>query len=266
MAFDQSHFTPPTFEGLRWLRALVQESYAIHTQLPALDSYIKSMQSRPNTDVSRHVVPTTPLIEYDVSVLPSLPEENYNNYHRKTGELQQFERWIEQKLDRWLRVSETNVPNACLKLHELMVRYHDLASSHYSNNPEGISVMVLTIFELWVACDKVAVKKCPMLSDYAPGVLSDVLQCLLLPYARQMERLLEVETYLQCRTSNSRAELAGLLFSTNNRHSFGARYYSTSKSYQELLKSIESEAQETRKAKEAEFHAMQNTYVRLDTW
>lgn len=237
-----------------------------YIQLPALDSYIKSMQSRPNTDVSRYVAPTTPLIEYDASVLPLVPEENYTDYHRKTAELQQFERWIEQKLDHWLRVSETNVPNACLKLYELMVRYHDLASSHYSNNPEGTSVMILTMFELWVACDKVAVKKCSVLSDYAPGVLAHVLQCLLLPYARQMERLLHVETYLQDRTSNSRAELAGLLFSTNNRHSFGARYYSISKSHQELLQSIESEAKETRKAKEAEFHEMQSTYERLDAW
>jgi hypothetical protein len=250
------------------LNALTKLDIRRDTQfsLPSLDAYITSMQRRSKEYVAKHFVPTVPLPQYDKSTLPSLPETECINFHRTTAILQQYERWIEQNLDEWLSAEADRVPNACRKLYELMIQYYTLASDHYSRNPEGISIMILTLFELWVACDKAAVKKCQMLSEYSPNVPLDALQSLLLPHITQMERLLKLETYLQDRASDSRTELNGLLFKTDSANSFAARYFHTSQPHKELRQSIETAAQKAREAKEAEFHAKQADYERLDLW
>jgi len=142
--------------------------------------------------------------QYDASVLPSLLEKGCTDYHRTTANLQQFERWVSQNLDSWLSTGDVQVLNACPKLYDIMIQYHQLASTHYSTNPEGLSIMILTMFELWVACDKVAVHKCPLLGEYAPEVPLEALQNLLLPRADQMERLMKLESYVRGRSARSR--------------------------------------------------------------
>jgi hypothetical protein len=173
------------------------------------------------------VAPTAPLVQYDASSLPSLPEKGCTDYHRTTANLQQFERWVSQNIDSWPPTGDVQVMNACPKLYDFMIQYHQLANIHYANSPEGLSVMVLTIFELWVACDKVAVQKCQLLSEYAPEVPLEALQNLLLLRADQMERLKALESYVQGRSSRSRNEFAGLLLSSCDANSFGARYFAT---------------------------------------
>lgn len=126
--------------------------------------------------------------------------------------------------------------------------------------------MILTLFELWVACDKATVKNCQMLSEYSPNVPLDALQSPPLPHVSQMGRCLKLETYLQGRASDSCSELDGLLYKIDNVNSFAARYFHTSQSHKELRQSIESAAQKAREAKEAEFHAKQADYERLDLW
>jgi hypothetical protein len=234
--------------------------------LPALDDYIASMQLRSKATHLRNFIPTAPLIQYEPSTLPSLSETAWQDYHRTTANLQHFEQWVQQNLDAWLSAKSELIPHACRKLYNLMTQYHDLASKHYSRNPEGISVMILTIFELWVACDQVAIHKCQMLSEYAPDIPLDALQSLLLPQAKQMERLSKLEAYLQDRASNSCGQFDAMLFRTDDKHSFPARYFAASEAHQALRKSIECAALEARQAKEEEFHAMQSEYERLDLW
>jgi hypothetical protein len=234
--------------------------------LPALDDHIKSRRNPSKTDVSKSVSLTAPLVQYNASSLPTLPEKDCTDYHRTTANLQQFERWVAHNIDSWLPTGDVQVMNPCSKLYDLMIQYHQLARSHYAGNAEGTSVMILTIFELWVACDKVAVHTCQLLSEYAPDVPMDALQNLLLPRAEQMERLLMLESYVRDRVSNSREELANLLLCNNDTNGFAARYFETSDRLKLLRASIESTAEESRKAKHSEFKVMQNTYEHLDSW
>jgi hypothetical protein len=230
--------------------------------LPSLDKYIKSMEKRPNTDTSKAVAPTASLVHCDASTLPTLSEKSCTDYHRMTANLQQLERWASLNTDPWL---DSRPPNACLKLHDLLIRYHGLAKIHYANNPEGLSIMLLTILELWVACDKAAVHECQLLSDYAPDVPVDALQNLLLPRADQMGRLMSLESYIQGRSSRSRKEVSSLLLSNNNANGFAARYFDTSDTLKDLRTSIESKAEDSRRIKHAEFEIMQAEYERLDS-
>ena len=146
-----------------------------------------------------------------------------------------------------------------------MQNYHALASTLYRNNPEGTSVMILTIFELWAASDKLAVSYYGMLGEYAPEVPLEPLENLLLPFRHQMARLQKVETYLGGRTRQALADLATCLFSTDSPRSFATRYFNGSQEHQDLRTHILKVATESKRAKQAEYLSTKSEYDRLDT-
>jgi hypothetical protein len=236
-----------------------------HVALPQLDKYITSIKSRSNTAATCTFKPLLGLRKHEPVSLPTLPRSNHVAYHYATSNLQQFELWIAQHLDLWLEFHAQRATDSCQQLHELMRQYHRLASSHYADNPEGLSVMILTLFDLWAACDKVAVKTYPTLAEYPPGVPLDVLQNLLLPYPYQMERLLKLEGYLKERLNASRSELADLQFSTDSKHSFAARYYDSSPLHQRLTRVIVQNAQRAYDNKRSEYRTLKTNYDRLDS-
>lgn len=264
----------------RWRKVLKKDARALNMKaladldieqdtyidMPDLDNYIRSMQSHPSVDVLKRFLPQEPLDTWGSSTLPCLSGELPPDFSRRTAVLQNVEHWVSHNVDSWVPIGDTHIPNACQKLARLMVDYHHHATAHYSGNPEGTSVAILTVFELWVACDKVAVHKCPMLAEYPPDMPPEILQSLLLPRSHQMERLSKVEMYLQERQISSKCLLSGLIFSTTDKHSFPARYFADSKVHRDLHETIEKEAQECREAKKAEFFETKGTYERLDAW
>ena len=74
-----------------------------------------------------------------------------------------------------------------------------------SSSPEDISLMLLTIFELWVALDKIVVAQHPLLTRYSPEVKPQLLESsrLLLPKFEQLQRLALIEKYLRRRHTMS---------------------------------------------------------------
>ncbi|KAK4547804.1 hypothetical protein LTR86_011344, partial [Recurvomyces mirabilis] len=84
-----------------------------------------------------------------------------------------------------------------------MAEYQRLASQLYDGNPEAKSVMLLTIYEIWVACDTIGLGSCSLLADYDPEIPESVLQNLLLRFRDQMEQLQRVEAHLSNRRSQS---------------------------------------------------------------
>lgn len=232
--------------------------------LPALDRYITSIRSRQDVAAAKCFTPSSGLIKHEPLILPPLPLRNDAAFHYATANLQQFELWIAKKLDDWLEHSDLVISDACHRLYGLMKNYHQLACSHYLGNPEGTSVMILTLFDIWVACDKLALRTYPTLGEYNPGIELDALQTLLLPFPRQMKRLRKVETYLKERVTRSRPELADRLFSATHQNSFAARYFDGSICHQALKTNIEQQAQQSHDRKKAEFEATRRQYDSLD--
>lgn len=233
-------------------------------KIPSLENYIRAMQSHPAIDTSKSCHLKDPLKVLDHAIFPSLPSTGPDNYHRMTATLQQVEHWIASNIDNWVQSDVADSETACKMLSDFIVEYHRLAACHYAGNPEGMSVMILTIFELWVACDKIAVRTCPMLADYPPDVHSGALQSLLCPYKDQMQRLSKMEAYLMVRSKNSNAHLRGLLFDVKHRESFAARYFETSTTHRELRAAIEQKARDDRESKHAEFQKTKTRYEQLD--
>jgi hypothetical protein len=235
-----------------------------HVMLPTLDGYIFSLRSRKSASTLASFTPPTGLHKNDPVLLPSLPARNHPGFHYATANLQQFELWIAQNLDRWISFKAENISDACYWLNRHMKQYHQLASSHYAGSPEGISVMILNLYELWVACDKLALKSYPMLAEYSPEISVAVLQNLLLPFPYQMDRLFKIETYLKRRSTESRSDLLGLQFSTSGDKGFAVRYFDESETHQQLKEAIEQEAQIRYNEKQAEHRMTMAKYEALD--
>jgi hypothetical protein len=165
--------------------------------------------------------------------------------------LHDVEQAVEQGIDDWV-ARVTDADNAGVKLEILADNYSSGALKTYTNNPENLSIMLLTTIELWVALDKVVIEDIPMLADYSPVIPTALLEDLLVRKAENLHRLRLVQQYIRSRLSRSRY---GSVFSQEvNNTSFGVRFYKTSPRLQDLKNRIEEAAQRERNRKVDELH------------
>ncbi|KIK92145.1 hypothetical protein PAXRUDRAFT_147949 [Paxillus rubicundulus Ve08.2h10] len=160
--------------------------------------------------------------------------------------LHDVEQAVEQGIDDWV-ARVTDADNACVKLELLADNYSSGALKTYTNNPENLSIMLLTTIELWVALDKVVIGDIPMLADYSPVIHTTLLEYLLVRKAENLHRLCLAQQYIRSRRSRSRY---GSVFSEEVCNtSFGVRFYNTSPRLKELKDRIEEAAQQERDRK-----------------
>ena len=176
--------------------------------------------------------------------------------------LYDVERAVEQGIDGWVERA-TNHDEACVKLEILGNKYSSSALKSYGNNPELLSVMLLTTMELWVALDKVAIKEIPMLADYSPEVPTSLLEGLLLCKTASLSRLRYVHQYLSRRHSQSHSGWS--VFSPSiTADSFAVRFYEGSSSLQCLKARIEEVAQCEVREKVAELERANARHAELE--
>ena len=214
----------------------------------------------------------------------SLPNIPFNPKHRRRGTLDDFlssdgnffeeayhtephvtlydvERAVEQGIDSWVdRVSNNN--EACEKLVILVEKYSSSALKSYANNPELLSVMLLTTIELWVVLDKIAITEIPMLADYSPEVPMSLLENLLLCQSASLRRLRHVHEYLSRRHSKSRS-LWSVFSSETSENSFGIRFYEKSSHLQRLKARIEEVPRDEVRRKAIELREKNARYAML---
>ncbi|KAF8548327.1 hypothetical protein OG21DRAFT_1449260 [Imleria badia] len=152
-----------------------------------------------------------------------------------------FERSVEQGIDDWL-VRVTNVDEACEQLQILMDSYMAKVNEAKKENPEHMSIMLLTGIELYVALDKLVVKEIPMLADYPPEIPIIFPEQLLLRKTTSLHRLSCAYQYLSARHSRSRPGWS-VLSDEFTKDSFPVRYYDQSPDLQHLKARIEAEAE-----------------------
>ncbi|KAE9391905.1 hypothetical protein BT96DRAFT_1059147 [Gymnopus androsaceus JB14] len=147
--------------------------------------------------------------------------------------------------------SATNLLFGCMR------RYEKFASPYYRDNPEDLSLMVLTMFELWVAIDKIAVAACPLLGNYSPEVPIDrslttsnaaLLRPLLLRKSIDLQRLLAVDEYVRLRHRNATYRDASVFSESISSSSFAVKYFNqdATRELRNLKAQIERDAQEIR--------------------
>lgn len=175
-------------------------------------------------------------------------------------------------LARWERSIETErkpLPESvidcqarCAHLAKSIVDAFTVVGNAYDANPEQMSIFILNLFDLWVQMDQSVVRACPLLLDYAPVFTAELLDVLQLPTLLDMERLQNIQGYLQSRYKGSRFEQK-TIFSEPDRTSFAARYVEQSVHLCKLQQKIEEASDRSRRIKQSEWERSCIEYDKL---
>jgi len=141
---------------------------------------------------------------------------------------------VEKNLESWTAASTNNDNSSDVPvIASCIEQYFSGGKDLYKANTEDYSVMILTIMDLWVALDRLAIKECPLLKQYSPEIPSEFLHGLLLHRSSSLKRALHIEQYL-CQRHKDALEVPSI-FSDNFEDScFALTYFRTSEKLQRL--------------------------------
>ncbi|KAG2039110.1 hypothetical protein BDR03DRAFT_1009308 [Suillus americanus] len=175
--------------------------------------------------------------------------------------LADFETAISSGIDDWVaRSSFRSIDSACVSIEACASAYSSRALTAYKGNPENLSIMLLTLFELWVAMDKIVVGQIPLLAEYSPEIPLTLLECLLIRKASGLDRLKKLHAYLKARHCQASSRLSAFSF-INDDKSFAARYFDQSPELQNLKVRIEADGQKQREKKLIELQTINGRYT-----
>ncbi|OJA12483.1 hypothetical protein AZE42_08793, partial [Rhizopogon vesiculosus] len=114
--------------------------------------------------------------------------------------LADFETVIRLGIDDWVaRVSSQTAETACISIEACACAYSSRALKSYEGNPENLSIMLITLFELWVAMDKIVVEQIPLMADYSPEIPLALLERLLIRKSSALDRVKRLHAHLKAR-------------------------------------------------------------------
>ncbi|WQF85211.1 hypothetical protein CDEST_10225 [Colletotrichum destructivum] len=229
--------------------------------LPELDDFLASFARRGTQTAVSHFSPSWTVALYDSLLLPSevaVPDNAHLSLH-----LTAFETWVGKNLQTWFAGHKTTA-NTCSQLRDLIEDYHGKASTFYGGkgNPESISIMLLTILELWIVCDKATIQIHPLLRKFDPEIPLGLFQNFLLTTRAHLERLHNAESYLRERLKNCEpSSSAPNIYTTyGSSGCFSVRYFDQSVKHQSLRSEIEEQARKDRERKKNELRRLKDKY------
>ncbi|KAM4057152.1 hypothetical protein HRG_003996 [Hirsutella rhossiliensis] len=212
--------------------------------LPELDYFLASIADRQLVDKRLLFCPKSHLLSCSAGELPAIDSIKGSSKY-EVHNLYAFEEWVSEHLDGWAQRNAKN-PQACSKIESAIRKYFEIAQLVYKDSAEGISAMLLTLLDLWIACDKTACSIHPLLSRYDHEVPTGPFESLLLRFKSDMERLFRAERYLKARSNNDRC--------------FSVEFAADSPEHQGILDRILEQAEERRNRKRQEFEQLRSLY------
>ncbi|KAG1794544.1 uncharacterized protein HD556DRAFT_1367943 [Suillus plorans] len=174
-----------------------------------------------------------------------------------------FETVVRSGIDDWVAcISFQSIDSACISIEACASAYSSRALETYEGNPENTSIMLLTLFELWVAMDKIVVKQIPLLANYPPEVPSTLWMNLLIRQSSALDRLKKLCAYLEERDFRASNRLS-VFSSIDNDRSFAVQYFYQTPMLQDLKREIEEDAREERDEKLAQLRTLNEKYAEL---
>ncbi|XP_014555371.1 hypothetical protein COCVIDRAFT_27710 [Bipolaris victoriae FI3] len=236
--------------------ASLQPEADLDMNLSGLDAFLSQIISRKQEHILSTYVPTSLYPTFCASNLPTNLDgpDDYKHFR-----LAALEHWVEHNLSDWTR-NHLHDSNACEQLRMLMRIYYNIANTAYDQSPIAMSVMYLTLAELWISCDRCACAVYPMLTDYDPEVNLTEFQSLVLPLKSQLSRLNTIEGYIDLRRHKSIRGRPSIYREFGNPFSFAVRYFDQCKLLQSTLENIEYDATVSRKKKCEELERLKVLY------
>ncbi|EGP88529.1 uncharacterized protein MYCGRDRAFT_85558 [Zymoseptoria tritici IPO323] len=227
--------------------------------LPLLEQFITSIDLRPPPKAVDAFVPSYGLPRFAPEAIYLPPATDGEPY--ELAVLQDFEEWVDLHCYRVFEASDAD--EACPAIHDLIRGYHRRASKAYKGNPEGMSIMLLTVLELWIIGDRLAGGVCKILTEYSHGFPIDVLQSLALPSKDHMKRLCAVEKRLFQRDVSA-GQRPALLSHVGVQKEFATRCFDASPESQDLMSEILDNSKAQKQAKLQELQDALLSYKRLE--
>jgi hypothetical protein len=237
----------------------IQPGNDLDMKLPALDAFLSETQNRQHNGSSSAFRPSS---EFPSFPATRLPEKIDGPSDCKYFRLAALENWVDQHLQTWIPLNLEN-PATCAELRRLIQHYFANASAAYARSPISMSIMYLTLAELWIACDRSACNHYPLLCEYDPEIYIAEFQCLVLPLKHDMERLHEVERYVQSRREAATSNLPSIYRSFGHSSSFAVRFFDGSQELQTTLEEIEFDASKKRERKCQELRQLKTKHDNL---
>ena len=165
----------------------------------------------------------------------------------------EFESFVEKNLESW--VTSSNSQKSLPMMASCIQQYYAGVKDLYRDNAEDNSIMILTIMDLWVALDILAIRQCPLLKQYSPEIPTKFLHGLLLHGSSTINRALHIEDYL-CRRHTEALQVPSI-FSNNVDHScFSVKFFQTSQNLNRLHNEINAHAHQARENKRSELSSL----------
>lgn len=123
---------------------------------------------------------------------------------------------------------------ACENVSKNIIQYLEKATAAYDDDSEQLSVMLLTVMELWMAMDLIAVRLFPLLKEFSPAFHSDVFNVLQIPRLEDMKRVQKLRVYLHRRHRECNQN-SFTIFEDPKEGCFAERYFNESDEHQKLL-------------------------------
>ncbi|RMZ68305.1 very large low complexity [Pyrenophora seminiperda CCB06] len=241
------------------LLASLQPCNELDIHLPQVDAFVANIFQRKRQSRETKFLPSITCLAYLEHELPT----NFN----RSGEyayfyLAEVEKWVEDHLSSWMEWQIYD-PTKCKQLCQLLNDYYCCAIEAYATVsclPRSLSIMYLTVTEIWIACDKCACTMYPLLREFDPELHLSSFQSLSLPFKKQLERLLAAEVYLQSRKSNAKPDAPSLYRDFGHPQSFAVKFFDGSSAHQKLLERIEGDAEMARQLKREELNRAKQMY------
>ncbi|QRW06903.1 kinase-like protein [Ceratobasidium sp. AG-Ba] len=173
-----------------------------------------------------------------------------------------FEAAVHKRLSHWVAnhlAGDSIEP--CTIISSCLDQYMTAALSSYTQDAADLSTMALTIIELWVGLDRLAISRHSILRDYSPEIPETILTPLLLRSSLHLERARVMQTYLRQR---HRGATHGSFFSSKTtQQSLPVRFFQQSASLQETKNDIERDAELKRNRKLEELERLNAQHDQL---
>ena len=141
---------------------------------------------------------------------------------------------------------------SCVDLQHQMQQYQGVASSAYKSDPEQLSLMLITLLELWQRIDSIALKLYPLLADYEPEFPHDILYPLQVAQLSDLQRVQHIENYLKHRRTVANPSYPSI-FRDALPMSFAVRYFDECQEMQQLATLIAAADEMAKAQKEEEW-------------
>ncbi|KAJ7575497.1 hypothetical protein C8J56DRAFT_974753, partial [Mycena floridula] len=149
--------------------------------------------------------------------------------------LADFELSVRHNLQSWVS-AHLSSPDASRVLLIYLKEYWGCAQQRYQDNPENWSLMLLCIFELWVALDTVALSQCPLLKRHPPSLPDNILDLILLRKSEELAQLTRLRRYISQRHSSVDGD--DIFTESLSNKTFEVRFFESSPQLQALKRDI----------------------------